>query len=359
MELLLRRLVIAHKCGAKVNILLLTSFRQQSLLLTTPYSVSVERESCRQGSLLGKSASMDTWDAWVPVTNPKEFASSRDVDKLEINLSNSSLPFLRVGEGGNSDRQAGGGTEEPVEVIIFRVIFALLISISLVMNLLLILAILRIKCRVAVVYILLAYLVLPDLLFYIKLITELIHWDSADPGWASSDWSCGLWQFASHLYPLAYSVTLTAILYHAFITLYLDYKGDYEAGCRKFLPLLLLALSFLLSVICASSGFYSRARTAGSLERSDGRQHCDLAVPSIVGADTSSPEVAEISRVTYRLVYEIVLPYMIPLVLVAFPYVALLVGKTRNYILNICNYQQLVLYSNFQFSLNLQLTSNF
>ena len=173
---------------------------------------------------------------------------------------------------------------------------------------------------------LLAYLVLPDILFYIKLITELIHWDSADPGWATADWSCGLWQFATHLYPLAYSLTLTAILYHAFITLYMDYKGDYEASCRKYLPLLLIALSFLLSVICASSGFYSRAKTSSSLERSDGRQHCDLAVPSIVGADTSA-EVAEISRVTYRLVYEIVLPYLVPLVLVAFPYVALLVGK--------------------------------
>ena len=270
---------------------------------------------------------MDKWNAWIPVTNPKEFPSSRDIDKLEINISNSSLPFLAVGDG-DSYRQGGGGevaNEEPVEVIIFRVIFALLISISLVINLLLILAILRIKCRIAVVYILLSYLIVPDILFYIKLITELIHWDSTEPGWAASDWSCGLWQFASHLYPLTYSVTLVAILYHAFITLYMDYKGDYERSCLKWLPLLLLALSFLLSVICASSGFYSRAKTSASLERSDSRQFCDLAVPGIVGS--SSPDTAEISRVTYRLVYEIVLPYMIPLVLVAFPYVSLLVGR--------------------------------
>ena len=268
---------------------------------------------------------MDTWDAWTPVTKPKEFVSSRDVDKLEINLSNSSLPFLAVGDG-ISPRQGGASNEEPVEVIVFRVIFALLISISLVMNLLLILAILRIKCRVAVVYILLAYLVLPDILFYIKLITELIHWDSADPGWATSDWSCGLWQFASHLYPLAYSVTLTAILYHAFITLYMDYKGDYEKSCRKYLPLILLAVIFFLSVICASSGFYSRARTVTRAAQSvDTRQYCDLAVPSITGA--VSREVAEVSVVTYRLVYEIVLPYMVPLLMVGFPYVSLLVSK--------------------------------
>ena len=51
---------------------------------------------------------MDTWDAWTPVTKPKEFASSRDVDKLEINLlSNSTLPFLTVGDG-TSQRQGGG-----------------------------------------------------------------------------------------------------------------------------------------------------------------------------------------------------------------------------------------------------------
>ena len=269
---------------------------------------------------------MDTWNAWIPVTNTREFPSSRDVDKLEINISNSSLPFLQVGEE-TAQRQEGGSSsnEEPVEVIIFRVIFALLISISLVINLLLILAILRIKCRVAVVYILLSYLIVPDILFYVKLITELIHWDSTDPGWAASDWGCGLWQFASHLYPLTYSATLTAVLYHAFITLFLDYKGDYERNCRKYLPLILLALSFLLSVICASSGFYSQARTSSSPVRSDARQFCDLAVPGIVGESTV--EVAEISRVTYRLVYEIVLPYMIPLVLVAFPYVSLLVGR--------------------------------
>ena len=260
--------------------------------------------------------------SWIPLTNPKEFRSSRDINKLEVNLGNQSLPFLTVGE----DSSTNNVIDEPVEVIIFRVVFALLISVSLVINLLLLLAIIRIRCRVSVVYILLSFLLVPDILFYIKLITELLHWDSTDPEWAASDWSCGLWQFASHLYPLAYSLTLTAILYHAFITLYMDYKGDYEASCRKYLPLLLIAMSFLLSVICASSGFYSRAKTSSSIERSDGRQHCDLAVPSIVGADTSA-EVAEISRVTYRLVYEIVLPYLVPLVLVAFPYVALLVGK--------------------------------
>ena len=94
---------------------------------------------------------MDTWNAWIPVTNTREFPSSRDIDKLEINISNSSLPFLAVTGDDAAQRQQGGdgsSNEEPVEVIVFRVIFALLISISLVINLLMILAILRIKCRI-------------------------------------------------------------------------------------------------------------------------------------------------------------------------------------------------------------------
>ena len=265
--------------------------------------------------------------SWIPVTNPKEFHSSRDIDKLEVNVFNESLPFLTVGD----DSKSQSNYDEPVEVIIFRVIFALLISISLVINLLLLLAILRIKCRVAVVYIMLSFMIVPDIMFYIKLITELIHWDTDNPSWASTDWSCGLWQFSTHLYPVMYSFILVSIMFHALITLYMDYKGDYEKSCRKYLPLILIGISFFLSVICSSSGFYSRAkidnvsRTVTAAKKVDVRQYCDLAVPGLVGVDTK--EVLEVSVVTYRLVYEIVLPYMVPLLMVGFPYVSLLVGQ--------------------------------
>ncbi len=42
--------------------------------------------------------------------------------------------------------------------------------------------------------------------------------------------SCGIWQFGTHVYPLLYSSILTAIVYHAFILLYMDHTGKYEAG---------------------------------------------------------------------------------------------------------------------------------
>ena len=262
-------------------------------------------------------------DTWRPVSKPKQFDSSRDIDKLEINIrTNDTLPFLIVGDDSSQDV-----VEEPVEVIIFRVVFALLISISLVINILLILAILRLKCRIAVVYIILSYLIVPDILFYIKLITELIHWDTEHPTWSANQWSCGLWQFASHLYPILYSYILISIVYHAFISLYMDYKGEYERSCRKYLPLLLTGLTLFLSVVCASSGFYAGARSASLPHHGDARQYCDLTVPSIIGDPT--PETAQVAMVTYRLVYEIVLPYLVPLLMVGFPYVSLLVGIIR------------------------------
>ena len=50
------------------------------------------------------------------------------------------------------------------------------------------------RCRVSCVYILISFLALPDLLFYICLVTELLHWNEADPAWAASQTGCALWQ---------------------------------------------------------------------------------------------------------------------------------------------------------------------
>ena len=43
-------------------------------------------------------------------------------------------------------------------------------------------------------------------------------------------------QFGTHLYPLLYSFFLVAIVYHAFVTLFLDYSGSYEERARRWLP---------------------------------------------------------------------------------------------------------------------------
>jgi len=260
-------------------------------------------------------------ESWIPVTSPEDIPNYRDVNSLEINVGNDTLPFLEQELPKNS-------YEEPVEVIVFRVLYALLISVSLVMNLLLMIAMLRIKCKIPVIYILISFMILPDVIFYIKLIIELMNWGIAEPSWARDDWSCGLWQFASHIYPLFYSTLLIVIVYHSFITLFLDYKGVYEKNCKQMLPLLLLAITTFLTIITAPSGFYSRARVASRPDNTPQQQFCNLAVPSINGGE--SPELAEQSMVTYRLVYEIVLPYLIPLLLLAFPYVSILLGLMRS-----------------------------
>ena len=45
---------------------------------------------------------------------------------------------------------------------------------------------------------------------------------------------------------------------------------------------------------------------------------------------TSDPASLEQAMVTYRLAYEIILPYLLPLLLLAFPYITLLLGLMRS-----------------------------
>ena len=115
--------------------------------------------------------------AWVPVTDPQDLPSAvfngleirdtlQDVGRVS-DPANSSLPFLE-------EQEMEVKAEEPVEVIVSRVVYALLISASLVINLLLVIAILRLKARVAVIYLLTAAMVIPDCIFYTKVGAQII-----------------------------------------------------------------------------------------------------------------------------------------------------------------------------------------
>ena len=44
------------------------------------------------------------------------------------------------------------------------------------------------------IYALSAAFLLPDVIFYTKLVVELVDWGAERPAWAKTDWSCGLWQ---------------------------------------------------------------------------------------------------------------------------------------------------------------------
>ena len=240
---------------------------------------------------------------------------------------------------------------EPAEIIVSRVVFALLISISLVLNLLLILAVIRRRAMVHVIYLMSTFMLLPDLLFYSKIITELVDW-SADaksvPSWATSDTACGLWQFATHSYPIFYASFLLAIVFHAFVTLFLDYSGGYEERIKRCLVLIFLAICTIITLIVAPSGFYGKAKVdegfAGNnlnvknQEYAHFRQYCDLEIPTLLPLQEGSTEdialvkafIASESSAIYRLVYELVLPYLLPLILMGFPYVTLMIGLMRN-----------------------------
>lgn len=226
-------------------------------------------------------------------------------------------------------------TSEPVEVIVSRVIFALLVSVSLVLNLLLVMAVVRRRRTVHLIYILAASMILPDVVFYAKLVAELVNsWGTSVPAWASSNWACGMWQFATHLYPLLYSTLLLAVVYHAFITLFLDYSGGYEEMAKKCFPIIISSLVVLCTLVAAPSGFFGKSKEEedpGGKTVSHFRQHCDVLVPSLLTADAKmSAEMKNEAAAAYRLVYELVLPYLLPLLLLAFPYVTLLVGLMRS-----------------------------
>ena len=149
--------------------------------------------------------------------------------------------------------------------------------------------------------------------------------DSAAASWTRSPSSCGAWQFGAHLHPLLHSYLVVATVYHAFVTLFLDTRGAYERGARQLLPLLLLGLAAGLALVAAPSALYSRVLAVPAAQHEP--QVCALLVPPIAGGE--GEELEEQARVTYRLAYEIVLPYLLPLLLLAFPYVSLLVGLMR------------------------------
>ena len=300
--------------------------------------------------------------------------SNRDIgDEYDINIirSQNFQNMSNIHQRGVGDTNSYGVTtnvaidaanhgDEPAEIIVSRVVFALLISISLVLNLLLILAVIRRKAMVHVIYLMSTFMLLPDILFYAKVITELVDWSAdakAVPSWATSDTACGLWQFATHAYPIFYSAFLLAIVFHAFVTLFLDYSGGYEERIKRYLVVIFLAICVIISLIVAPSGFYGKAKVesssvginvnhdASQKSYAHFRQYCDLEIPTLLPLNVDDGPVANTkeelktilkssvsseSSAIYRLVYELVLPYLLPLVLLGFPYVTLMIGLMKN-----------------------------
>jgi hypothetical protein len=87
-----------------------------------------------------------------------------------------------------------------------------------------------------------------------------VNWNDPIPSWSKHNWACGLWQFSSHFYPLLYSALLTAVAYHAFLTLFIDYSGSYEERCKKVFPLIFSAMIVVVGLVVAPAGFFAKSR---------------------------------------------------------------------------------------------------
>ena len=68
-------------------------------------------------------------------------------------------------------------------------------------------------------------------------------------------------------------------------------------------------------MIAAPSGFFGQAKKIfRGNELSHFRQHCDLNVPSLmISEDQMTSDMRIESSASYRLVYELVLPYLLPM----------------------------------------------
>ena len=111
------------------------------------------------------------------------FIGIREFDDEDLDIESGDDDFEFIDNDAN-DLLAS----EPVEIIVSRVVFALLVSVSLVMNLLLALAVARRWKTVHLIYVLAASMAFPDLIFYAKLVAELVNsWDVniPPPSWAS------------------------------------------------------------------------------------------------------------------------------------------------------------------------------
>ena len=91
-----------------------------------------------------------------------------------------------------------------------------------------------------------------------------------------------------------YAAFLLAIVYHSLVTLFLDYSGGYEEKVKRFLPLVVAAITAVVLIVTAPSGFFGKARreldtikaAANVKKKADEiahfKQFCDLQVPTLM-----------------------------------------------------------------------------
>ena len=84
-----------------------------------------------------------------------------------------------------------------------------------------------------------------------------------------------------------YAAFLLAIIYHSLVTLFMDYSGGYEEKVKRFLPLVIAAITAVVVIITAPSGFFGKARQESESPvakkgQAHFRQFCDLQVPTLM-----------------------------------------------------------------------------
>ena len=110
-----------------------------------------------------------------------------------------------------------------------------------------------------------------------------------------------------------------------------DYSGAYEERTKRLFPLIFFAILVIICLVVAPSAFFATSRNDPVTSMAHFRQYCNLEVPALVTPwEKLTPDMKLESSAAYRLVYELVMPFLLPLLLLGFPYISLLVGLMRS-----------------------------
>jgi len=161
------------------------------------------------------------------------------------------------------------------ELAAVRAVLAVLVALSAGVNALFVAACVRCALRAkrrggvggtGFIYWSAAAMIFPDLALHARVCLEAAAWGDSRPDWASSRGACAFWQFCAHWSPMAHAALLSVIVYHAFVSLYLDHDGFHERAFRRLASLALAAVLVPTLFFASPSAINSRVRLSTSAE---------------------------------------------------------------------------------------------
>jgi len=188
--------------------------------------------------------------------------------------------------------------EDGMSSMVWVVLFSVLILLSLAANLALVLAVLSNRRKRTKVHLLISLLFLVNLSEYSLLLLEFSQGVSSHFPW--SEWSCSAYQLVLESNPLFYAAILAAILYHA--------RGKSSLSLLLSLLLLIVLVLFisLPTILFSGLALYPT-----------GARFCVMDLSGVGAMVGLEPAERQTVTALYYMLYRSVLPYFLPLCIMA------------------------------------------